>query len=141
MTTDYRALCAELTAALNDWQWETGDDRYAALIARARAALAQSEPVAPTDDDVTELFYRHMGEGSQVGFENAIAEALARWGRPTPQPVAVRETWPEFSDCDQQEEVWVWNPVLDHWKLSRIKRYVHTHWLPANALPTPEAND
>ena len=92
-----------------------------------------------TDDDVTELFYRHMGEGSQVGFENAIAEALARWGRPTPQPVAVRETWPEFSDCDQQEEVWVWNPVLDHWTLSRINRYVHTHWLPANALPTPEA--
>jgi hypothetical protein len=39
-------------------------------------------PVAPTESDVTELFYRHMGEGSQVGFENAIAEALARWGTP-----------------------------------------------------------
>ena len=141
MTKPHRALCVELTAALNDWQCETGDDRYAALIARARAALAQPEPVAPTDDDVTELFYRHMGEGSQVGFENAIAEALARWGTPAIQPVPVSETWPEFSDCDQQEEVWVWNPVLDHWTLSRINRYVHTHWLPANALPTPEAND
>ena len=43
---------------------------------------AQPEPVAPTDEDVTELFYRHMGEGSGVGFENAIAEALARWGTP-----------------------------------------------------------
>jgi hypothetical protein len=57
----------------------------------ARALLAQQpesqpyklpEPVAPTESDVTELFYRHMGEGSQVGFENAIAEALARWGTP-----------------------------------------------------------
>jgi len=170
VSTDYRALCAELTPALNDWQWETDDDRYAALIARARAALAQSEPVAPTvigpewqpcvklpitvhvreqrpgethsstregitplrpddlimrgvqgeeypigrelfnqtyrmgaalaqpepvaptDDDVTELFYRHMGEGSQVGFENAIAEALARWGTPAIQPVPVAPT-------------------------------------------------
>jgi len=41
------------------------------------------EPEGPTASDVTELFYRHMGEGSEVGFENAIAEALARWGRPT----------------------------------------------------------
>jgi hypothetical protein len=33
------------------------------------------------------MFYRHVGEGSEVGFENAIAEALARWGRPTIEPV------------------------------------------------------
>jgi hypothetical protein len=57
------------------------------------------------------------------------------------QPVAVSERWPEFSDCDPQERVWAWNPVLDHWKLSRINRSVHTHWLPANALPTPEATN
>jgi len=44
--------------------------------------LARPEPQGPTESDVTELFYRHMGEGSQVGFENAVAEALARWGRP-----------------------------------------------------------
>ena len=60
MSTDYRALCAVLTAALNDWQWETGDDRYAALIARARAALAQSEPVAPTDEEIMELMPQQM---------------------------------------------------------------------------------
>jgi hypothetical protein len=58
-----------------------------AILARARAALAKPEPVTPTESDVTELFYRHMGEGSQVGFENAIAEALARWGRPAIEPV------------------------------------------------------
>jgi hypothetical protein len=44
--------------------------------------VGEPQPVAPTESDVTELFYRHMGEGSQVGFENAIAEALARWGTP-----------------------------------------------------------
>jgi len=47
----------------------------------AVAALAVPEPVGPTASDVTELFYRHMGEGSEVGFESAITEALARWGR------------------------------------------------------------
>jgi len=56
MTKPHRALCAELTAALNDWQWETGDDRYAALIARARAALAQPElPPSYIDAEHTDL--------------------------------------------------------------------------------------
>ena len=61
---DFRALCAELVAALDPKV--VGKDGYgpiAALLPRARAALAQPEPVAvvPTESDVTELFYRHMG--------------------------------------------------------------------------------
>ena len=81
--TDYRVMCAELSFI---WDKSTNPDdlfeNMIPLVDRARAALAQPEPVAPTDEDVTELFYRHMGEGSEVGFENAIAEALARWGQP-----------------------------------------------------------
>ena len=194
---DYKALCAELVDELEDWIYCDDESEIAdthSLINRARAALSQPEPVAPTESDVTELFYRHMGEGSEVGFENAIAEALARWGRPTPQPpadgevaelvaptlkevsdwillekkkgarwatatdhhealpiacaamhhalarwgapanqpVPVSERWPEFSDCNPFEEVWAFNPVLDHWKLTRINQSVHTHWLPAS---------
>ena len=54
-----------------------------------RCNLAEPVGAVPSKSDVAELFYRHMGEGSEVGFENAIAEALARWGRPTPPaPVA-----------------------------------------------------
>ena len=49
MTTDCRALSANLTAALIDWQCETGDDRYADLINCARALLASS----PDQDDAT----------------------------------------------------------------------------------------
>ena len=99
--TDYRALCAELITALHDAADDVeGWGNYAsdyfqvkhdltgniakihAQSDRARAALAEAEPVGPTPRDVTELFYRHMGEGSEVGFENAIAEALARGGHP-----------------------------------------------------------
>jgi hypothetical protein len=54
-----------------------------------------------------------------------------------PTPIPVAERWPEFSECDPQERVWAWNPLLEHWKLSRIKPSVDTHWLPANALPVP----
>lgn len=42
----------------------------------------EPEPEGPSESDVTELFYRYVGEGSEVGFENAIEEALTRWGRP-----------------------------------------------------------
>ena len=42
--TDFRSLCANLTAALNDWQCRTDDDGYAALSDCARAALAQPKP-------------------------------------------------------------------------------------------------
>ena len=96
MSTTFRALCAELlqTADTLLGQGESPANPGERLILtvhleeledcanRTRAALAQPELVAPTDEDVTELFYRHMGEGSEVGFENAIAEALARWGTP-----------------------------------------------------------
>lgn len=55
---------------------------------RPAAPPAAPEGKGPSESDVADLFYRHMGEGSEVGFENAIAEALARWGGPTLQPVA-----------------------------------------------------
>ena len=78
-TPDFRALCKELVEALDECQRPYGDQPESALVWKARAALAE-QPVGPTESDVTELFYRHVGEGSEVGFENAIAEALALWG-------------------------------------------------------------
>jgi hypothetical protein len=96
--------------------------------AELRAALAE-QPVGPPMP--------------MPGDAEGLAEVF--WGRydqPEPEPVAptpipVAERLPEFSDCDPEERVWAWNPFLDHWKLSRINRSVHTHWLPANALPVP----
>jgi hypothetical protein len=106
--TDFRALCEELTNELHGYASANPHHDSDELVSRARAALAeqpvgpsiepvpgdaeglaevfwnrydQPEPVGPTESDVTELFYHHMGEGSEVGFENAIAEALARWGQ------------------------------------------------------------
>ena len=57
MSTDYRALCAELVDALAQWQLGGGppeDTADADLINRARAALAQPEPgaVAPTHQEL-----------------------------------------------------------------------------------------
>ena len=81
MTTDFRALCANLTAALNDWQCETGDDRYEGLLDRARALLAQ-EAVGPSEKELYDLFCEHAREPVE-----SMRAALARWGRPAAAPV------------------------------------------------------
>jgi hypothetical protein len=49
MSTDHRALCAELVDALAE------QDRCWMLINDARAALAQPEPVAPTDEELLRM--------------------------------------------------------------------------------------
>jgi hypothetical protein len=52
--TDYRALCAELVDAI-DSGISTDRMHLSPLMLRARAALAQPEPVAPTDAELLEL--------------------------------------------------------------------------------------
>ena len=52
---DYRAMCAELVAALAEWRLGGGppeDTADADLIDRARALLAQPEPEEPTDEEL-----------------------------------------------------------------------------------------
>ena len=150
--TDFRALCARMADELDHYRQLLMDDRRAthALAAEARALLAQPEPQGPTNDELIQLaidtrLYRFQATaGDPVQYEmteqqvHAFARAvLARWGRPAIEPVPVSERWPEFSDCNSFEEVWAFNPVLDHWKLTRINRSIHTHWLPHWALPVP----
>jgi hypothetical protein len=94
--TDFRALCAELTDALDTWLMAhhyggvpPQDGADAELVLRARDALAQPEPQGPTLDDVSELceeFGFHLDE-SYDNLESAEAlwemfrAVLARWGR------------------------------------------------------------
>jgi len=145
--TDFRALCFDLVEELEVWIGY-GDEADCAdahvVVDRARAALAE-QPVGPeVEPTLREEFTMILNEArcnspsrviGNIELGRRLAAVVEQFKHPTPIPVA--ERWPEFSDCDPQERVWTWNPVLDHWKLSRINRSVHTHWLPANALPVP----
>ena len=73
--------------------------------------------------------------------------ALARWGNSqgildsSPQPVAVSERLPEQEDCDTEDSCWWFDPHADGaWYVDTFQS-CYTHWLPANALPTPEATN
>ena len=92
MTTDFRALCAELLEIV-EGEYE-GSGCYAELCQSVRAALAQPEPQGPTDEELLEAFDGEFAEffDSSDGFGTTaiprsewtkVARAvLARWGTP-----------------------------------------------------------
>ena len=84
MTTDFRALCFELTEALCGYEVT---DQDVTLIDHARAALAEPEPEGPTDNELEEEFGRALlklpGDSmnaTAVAFAHTV---LARWGQPS----------------------------------------------------------
>jgi hypothetical protein len=172
---DYKALCAELLA-----DYEQNRFRVE-LAAEARAALAQPEPVAPTDEEIMELMPQQMrrdlaaaaramawvnehdstcaaGAMRIILNRHAVGHAraaLAKYGSTTPQSVPVSERLPGPEDCDKQGHVWAWRVYRpqddddgDFWMQIPAKWLSHipfssswSHWLPAHALPTPEATN
>ena len=100
-----RELCAELVEAL-DAELDLFETRHSDLIDRARALLAEAQPVSPPEpveptDEEWDLEKQHIWciykctthEGTEVveevDFMRALDDAravLARWGRPAPEP-------------------------------------------------------
>ena len=123
----------------------------------AHALLTQPVAEGPTDDEVDAWADANdfvQGHGDHpCGFwikdddlGMIVRAALARWGRPTPQPVPVSERLPGPEDCDEQGRCWMFGKVEGDWRLISMINpgipklsYCFSHWLPANALPTPEA--
>jgi hypothetical protein len=105
MTTDYRALCAELIDAL-DSGISTKRMVQSPLIARARAALAEPEPVKaePDADHILRLAeIIRMVDGNHDKGANALAEAILshpgnRWLPRAAQPEPVGATNHEIDD-------------------------------------------
>ena len=107
--TDFRALCAELVEtwdATADFDFNDFGNATADSVTRARTALAQPEPVAPTDEELLKLMPETMRDefsyaakvcsdatGGQVkpgifrvslntGALDYARAVLARWGQP-----------------------------------------------------------
>jgi len=133
---------------------------------KARILLAQQELEGPTDEEIMALMPQQMRDDlaaaarALAGFDRANVKAagamriilnrhavdharaaLARWGRPTPQPVAVSERLPGPEDCLDEGWAWFFNQRIG-WRQAVLPVSPgYTHWLPANALPTPEATN
>ena len=116
MTNPYRAMCAELIDAL-DSGIPAGRIRMSPLANRARALLAQPEPKGPkpvvdysrATEIATEAQIRSAAQylvkkrNCDGDLIPAIEYAIARWGRPTPQPVAEGPTDEEIMELMPQQ--------------------------------------
>ena len=178
MTDTFRAMCAELVAAVDLLCGSGYSPRQPVsrliltvhvealdeLADRARALLDQPVAEGPTDKEIEEWAdacpeapleemdpevhgWRRCFTAKE--FSETIRAALARWGRPTPQPVAVSERLPGPEDCDEQGRCWWFTPKEGNtepfrctdWSFYAGWRQKYTHWLPSSALPTPEATN
>ena len=96
------------------------DEEFNALCPQGEHAPGPEPPPTngPNNSDVTELFYRHMGEGSEGGFENAIAEVLTRWGHPaTPPPEPpTDEEIQEWADACSEAPLEEMDPDVHGWR-------------------------
>ena len=157
MTTDWKALCAELLA----WAEKTSSHYYiqADVLLRARAALAEQpavpdgrEPASftgrftfPADGEVAELVA--WLRGTRAARLTRAAELLQRLS--PPQPVPVSERLPGPADCDVEGRCWFGRSESEDWSADwtlAIPEAVaefcefspRTVWLPFHALPLPE---
>ena len=121
----------------------------------------------PTDEEIMELMPQQMRDdlaaaaralAEQAGTDSRRAmgimriilnrhavdharAALAKWGTLTPQPVAVSERLPGPEDCLDEGWAWFFNQRIG-WRQAVLPVSPgYTHWLPANALPTPETTN
>ena len=154
MTDQFRAMCSELVGAwdaTSDFDFNDFGHAASDIADRARALLAQPVAEGPTDEELEKLaepfsFVGEPGLARTVYDEAGYARAvLARFGRPTPQPVP-------YTERLQAVEALAADAV------SGLRYIEQTHgrlygvgwdrvfdaaakFLPANALPTPEATN
>lgn len=95
MSTDYRALCAELLSLLDGLAMRDPEMDGGLLRRRARAALAQPEPEGVTDERITSIAKavqecalawepnaRLLGNVCAEDIADLCSAVLARWGTP-----------------------------------------------------------
>jgi hypothetical protein len=96
MSTDYRTLCARMADELDHYRQLLTDNRREthALATEARAALAQPEPVAPTDEELLAMrswsCHGPTFDSDLVDFGHRCYN-LGRYGTPAIQPVALTD--------------------------------------------------
>ena len=132
----------------------------AQINAYARAVLAKwGRPTPPAEGEVAEvsawlrLFCSEEYESRSLDPDFAwLTRAAELLERPTPPPVAVSERLPGPEDCIKRgNDHWCWGQERSlltgqasaRWRLMRVSAMTDeaVNWLPANALPTPEATN
>ena len=144
MTKPHRATPEQWAKCEGDARlWSGAFNCIIELRARIEALEAAQQKIrsAPESPLVERVADAIAAQATSAGIVN---DRPARWGTPAIQPVPASESLPEPEDCDEQGRCWVFDDQLGlpWWTLIKVQGESmdsDMHWLPANALPTPEA--
>jgi hypothetical protein len=124
-------------------------DLCGAILAR----WGRPTPPVPEPGDVGELIAwlhdhalncRELGRNDWAAQVTSAADLLQQLSAPAPTvvPVAVSERLPGQGDCDDHQECWAWDTGAESWILEHYENCkLFTHWLPAHAIPLPQAGE
>ena len=108
---------------------------------RAADLFAQRQPAPPAEGEVAELVAALRSQAIDCTCDHLTSGDLRRAAdlleQRHPEPVPVSERLPWLEDCDAEGLCWVWHTTACTWGLFRLDPTVHSHWLPATALPLP----
>jgi hypothetical protein len=146
MSTDYRALCAELAQVLAEEygvqrDFDSGEPLLGSgaieLLSRARTALAQPEPEGVTDGELLRCYglakRDHCYEGpmddwpkraERAATVHGLRAVLTHYTRPTTEPVPVAERpWEREGWCNSDNEAFFFDSDTKKWSLCECDKY------------------
>jgi hypothetical protein len=124
----------------------------------ADAALAQPQPQELRQEAILNWLRNDEAWGTIVAPKswgaqddkllNLLLRAIAHFGRPAIEPVPIAERLPGPEDCDAEGRCWLCGKVEGDWRLINSAnsgvphlKYCFSHWLPAHAIPLPQAGE
>ena len=150
-------LISSIMWMLDDCVYDNDRGEIAQSLRRLIACFGRPTPQPVADGEVGELVewlqsMRDLAGEHNPDEQRRYTRAAELLERPTPQPVAVSERLPGPEDCIQRDnDHWCWGQersfltgqAAARWRMMRVSSLEDeaVNWLPANALPTPEAND
>jgi hypothetical protein len=115
------------------------------IAAALRAAADQVVPEPPVIVEGGRTY-----EEAWTATVHDVATLLQQRSAPAPAvvPVAVSERLPGKGDCDAEGMCWLFSKVESEWRLLNVAnpgvphlKYCFSHWLPAHAIPLPQAGE
>jgi hypothetical protein len=114
--------------------------------------VAEGAGVGVTDEELKVAYGSAVNYRPEADFDpdspedphaDGLRAVLDTYGTTHPRPIPVAERLPTAADCDAEGRCWGWDRYAQTWRLAKPSVMANNwglfSWLPAAAIPLPEA--